>query len=274
MINAIKTILKKLIRRVTGFAIREHTAPLEAQLRAQDSRIQQLDTQVLQLSEFFLQLSEFTEAGWLLKNADERMDANLLFFDKDRRQFHLDRYLFASRYCNSKAVADIACGTGYGSQVLSRDGEAASLIGIDISDEAVEYANKVYSSDKCRFVCRNAAETGLPDCSVDLVVSFETIEHVKNEEDLIDEFFRILKPGGMLISSVPNDWALETTPHHERKYDYDSFRKCLERKFRLEEIYNQNSGKGTFNRDRPREMFPTTEENRHHAECFVAICYK
>ena len=86
---------------------------------------------------------------------------------------HLHRYHFAARFCAGKQVVDVACGEGYGSQILS--GVADSVTGIDISAEAVAHAAGRYGSDRLRFVEASAALLPLEDDSVDVVVSFETI---------------------------------------------------------------------------------------------------
>jgi SAM-dependent methyltransferase len=113
----------------------------------------------------------------------------------------------------------------------------------------------------------------LPDACVDIIVSFETIEHVPDDRALIEEFHRVLRPDGQLIVSTPNQWPLKDTPFHVREYDLDSFVNVLKTRFDCVEIYNQNSGSETpLNRGQARGIVATTAANADLAECYVATC--
>src|SRR5207249_9324746 len=99
-----------------------------------------------------------------------------------------------------KRVLDIACGEGYGSAALARAG-AASVVGVDISAEACEHARRKYGVDAR---VGRADRIPLPAGSIDVIVSFETIEHVERPESFLNECVRVLAPGGALILSTPN----------------------------------------------------------------------
>ncbi|MEZ6096634.1 MAG: class I SAM-dependent methyltransferase [Pirellulaceae bacterium] len=130
-------------------------------------------------------------------------------------------------------------------------------------------------SDGIEFCCADALNTGLDNNSVDVVVSFETLEHVPHDEQLIAEFLRILKPGGLLICSTPNQWPLEIAPYHVKEYDLKEFKRVLETQFSVVEMFNQNSGTAfQFNREQGKGVIPTTEDNQYLAECFVAVAQK
>ena len=215
------------------------------------------------------------EIKWLFQNRSERMDPTLPIFDPGRAEFHLDRYRFAAERVKSLTVADIACGTGYGTELLKERGGAQSVTGIDICPDAVNYATKKHAPDGVRYFCASGDATGIESNSLDAITSFETIEHVDCDIKLLVEFARILKPGGLLICSTPNMWPLEIAPHHVRVYDRDSFRSVLEADFESIELYNQNSGTSfQFNRDQERGIHPTTNENHELAECFLAVARK
>lgn len=115
---------------------------------------------------------------------------------------HRHRYLLACTYANGKDVLDIACGEGYGSSMLA--GVAKSVIGVDIAEEAIAHASTQYAAFNLAFRQGNAAEIPLEDASVDLVVSFETIEHHDRHEDMLREIKRVLRPGGLLLISSPD----------------------------------------------------------------------
>lgn len=114
---------------------------------------------------------------------------------------HMQRYSFAVAYAKGKSVLDIACGAGYGSRMLFDSG-AASVVGIDISAEAVEFAQKQYGASKIRFIQADAGNycTG----NYDLVVSFETIEHLDEREKFLSHVYEMLNSNGVLIISTPN----------------------------------------------------------------------
>ena len=107
-------------------------------------------------------------------NAGERMVPET----SDRFTFweHVYRYAFASRFVAGKRVLDIACGEGYGAAALQKAG-ASHVIGVDVSGDACVHALKRYGLDARP---GSGEQIPLADDSVDVVVSFETIEHVRN----------------------------------------------------------------------------------------------
>jgi len=116
---------------------------------------------------------------------------------------HWHRYALAARYADGRRVLDAACGEGYGSALLAR--HAKEVVGVDISDEAVTHARARYVAPNLRFERADVtALTDLPDASFDLIVSFETIEHVAAQEALVAGFARLLAPGGLLLISSPD----------------------------------------------------------------------
>lgn len=209
---------------------------------------------------------------WLQENRLERMDATVEIFDLKRREFHLDRYRFAARRVRGLQVLDCACGTGYGVRLLREMG-AVSVTGVDIEAKTIAYANQKHRVDSTSFICSSGDSLALPDRCVDIVTSFETIEHVPNDASLMEEFYRVLRADGKLIISTPNQWPLADTPHHVREYDRRSFLNVLESRFDCREFYNQNSGSDTpLNHGQRRAIVATTADNQHLAECYIAIC--
>jgi ubiquinone/menaquinone biosynthesis C-methylase UbiE len=113
---------------------------------------------------------------------------------------HIYRYRFAATFVHNKRVLDIACGEGYGTAALLTAG-ASNVVGVDICPAACEHAHRKYGID-ARVGSVN--QIPLPDQSIDVVVSFETIEHVEDPVGFLDECLRVLAPGGLLIISTPN----------------------------------------------------------------------
>jgi ubiquinone/menaquinone biosynthesis C-methylase UbiE len=116
---------------------------------------------------------------------------------------HWHRYHFAARWAAGKRVLDVACGEGYGSALLAR--HAAEVTGVDLSQAAIDHARHAYADlGNARFVCASCTALPLGDASVDLVVSFETLEHIAGQEAFMDEVARVLRPDGVLLLSCPN----------------------------------------------------------------------
>jgi ubiquinone/menaquinone biosynthesis C-methylase UbiE len=116
---------------------------------------------------------------------------------------HWHRYHFAARWTAGKRVLDVACGEGYGSALLARG--AASVTGIDVSEAAIAHARYAYGEvANLEFVQASCDRLPLGAASVDVAVSFETVEHIAEQAAFLDELARVLAPGGVLILSCPN----------------------------------------------------------------------
>jgi ubiquinone/menaquinone biosynthesis C-methylase UbiE len=181
------------------------------------------------------------DARWLMDNRFERHDATLPMLPAERTELHLRRYEFAAdagRLAGLR-VLDAACGTGYGSKLLRTLGDAASVTGVDICPEATAYAARRHAAAGVRFVTAGALKTGLPDASVEAVVTFETVEHIRESESLVDEFARVLAPGGLLIISTPNDTGL--TEHHVHSFTRGSLQRLLHRRFHQLDWFGQHA---------------------------------
>ncbi|MBD9435069.1 methyltransferase domain-containing protein [Pseudoxanthomonas sp. PXM03] len=118
------------------------------------------------------------------------------------RHEHFHRYAWVAPLVAGKAVLDVASGAGYGSAMLAKT--AASVVGVDISPEAIEHARAAYPQSNLSFMEGSASELPLADASFDVVVSFETIEHLLDQEQMLAEIGRVLRPDGVLVISSPN----------------------------------------------------------------------
>lgn len=117
---------------------------------------------------------------------------------------HLTRYLVAQELVRGKRVLDIASGSGYGSQLLAET--AASVIGVDRDERAVAYATATYGgADHLEFRQGDATQIPVEDGSVDVLITFETIEHVEDYRAFMREIDRVLAPEGLAVISTPND---------------------------------------------------------------------
>lgn len=148
---------------------------------------------------------------------------------------HMHRYLFAAQCVRGLDVLDIACGEGYGSTLLAA--RAASVVGVDVSSEAVAHAERKYSLKNLRFQTGDCRSIPIEASSVDVVVSFETIEHLEEHEEYMLEIRRVLKPGGLLIISSPNrekyeGRGVEKNPFHKKELSQIEFAVLMRNHFR------------------------------------------
>lgn len=155
-------------------------------------------------------------------------------YEKKTITEHLHRYAFALSFADGKAILDVACGEGYGSALLAR--QARRVVGVDIAGEAVEHARRKYRAPNLTFVQGSADSLPLESQSVDLVVSFETIEHHDRHDEMMTEVKRVLKDDGLFIISVPDRrWYSEErgyqNPYHVRELYRDEFRELIKRHF-------------------------------------------
>ena len=155
---------------------------------------------------------------------------------------HLHRYAFAQSFVEGKRVLDIACGEGYGSRILSR--KAASVIGVDIDRDVIEHASRMYGAENIKFLAGSVERIPLEDAAVDVVVSFETIEHTDKHREMLNEIKRVLVPGGALIISSPDKlhYTDETgfkNPYHVKELYREEFLELLQNSFREVSILDQ-----------------------------------
>jgi O-antigen biosynthesis protein len=163
---------------------------------------------------------------------------------------HVVRYLFASQFVKDKVVLDIACGSGYGSEELFESG-AKKVIGVDISEETIKYCQNKYTNKDIEFKVGSVDKIPALDNSIDVIVSFETIEHVN--ENLQKEFFReskrVLKKNGALIVSTPNsNFYPSGNEFHIKEFNEKEFKEILKEYFSNISFYYQSDelGRGIY----------------------------
>lgn len=147
---------------------------------------------------------------------------------------HYHRYLFARSFCLGKDVLDVASGEGYGSAQLAQ--VARSVIGIEYAEATASRSHRNFPRGNLRFVSGDARRLPLPDASIDVVVSFETIEHFAGQEAFVAEARRVLRPDGCFIVSTPDrdnytPTGAPTNSHHVRELSRREFAALLSRHF-------------------------------------------
>src|SRR5271165_4389425 len=115
---------------------------------------------------------------------------------------HLHRYCVARDICAGKDVLDVASGEGYGSALLA--GVARRVVGVEIDVASVTHARNSYAAVNLEFLQGDALALPLADATFDVVVSFETLEHLRNQWSFLNEIRRVLRPEGVLVISTPD----------------------------------------------------------------------
>lgn len=182
-----------------------------------------------------------------MKLTGERVIPKLMACDNGLLIEHVRRYEFASEFVSGK-VLDIACGTGYGTQILlERDiiGKIQHIIGVDIDKDTIDYAKVNYYNEKVSYIVNNAASAELEEelGRFDTIVSFETLEHLEQDEEFINNLEKLLKPSGTLIISTPFGRGRGipcSNPYHVHQYAEDEFVQLLNR-FKNVDLYYQRN---------------------------------
>ncbi len=130
---------------------------------------------------------------------------------------HFHRYLWAAQLVAGRRVLDLASGEGFGAALLSET--AAAVTGVDIDATAVEHAQLNYTADNLDYRTADARDLGQFDTATfDVVVAFELIEHIVEQEQVLAEIRRVLIPGGLLIVSTPDRSGYDQGPGNENPF--------------------------------------------------------
>jgi glycosyltransferase involved in cell wall biosynthesis/SAM-dependent methyltransferase len=161
---------------------------------------------------------------------------------------HVHRYLLARELVKDRRVLDIACGEGYGADLLA--GVAATVVAVDIAPDVLTHGFRRYRQPHLRFVAGGCTAIPIVDHSVDVVVSFETLEHLDQHDAMMREVKRVLSPDGFLIISSPDrreysDVPGYQNPFHVRELYRDEFERLLASHFRSVALVGQRVKAGS-----------------------------
>lgn len=144
--------------------------------------------------------------------------------EKRTLQLHIERYKYAGCMLSPGIVADVACGSGYGSYLLATqfNQQVNKIIAFDKSEEAIAYAQTRYNHPKITFVVSDVMVNYVEKANT--IISLETIEHLENPQQFILHWAMQLQPGGRFIVSVPVTPSVDANPFHCQDFTVASFK--------------------------------------------------
>jgi SAM-dependent methyltransferase len=152
---------------------------------------------------------------------------------------HRARYFWAAQTVRRREVLDAACGLGYGCSTLAGAG-AARVVGVDVDSDAIAAA-RARAQDAVEFLEADIRALPFPDDSFDTVTCFEAVEHLEEPDAALDEFARVLRPGGVLFVSSPNrDVYTPGNPHHPSEYVPAELEEALRQRWENVRLFRQH----------------------------------
>ncbi|MFE3871893.1 class I SAM-dependent methyltransferase [Flavobacterium sp. ZS1P70] len=169
----------------------------------------------------------------------ERLEPHI--FSRDAIE-HLHRYSIVNNYISNKIVLDIACGEGYGSNLMAQSAER--VYGVDIDNEAVDLATKKYTKNNLSYQVGDVTKIPFENDSIDVVVSFETLEHHDKHHEMMIEIKRVLKKDGLMFLSTPDklyytDKANFKNEYHVKELYKEDFFKLVNSYFSKSQFLTQ-----------------------------------
>ncbi|MBO8171410.1 MAG: class I SAM-dependent methyltransferase [Bacillaceae bacterium] len=170
----------------------------------------------------------------MLKDTGERVIPELMNPKNGMLLEHYARYHFAVPYTHGR-VLDIATGAGYGPQILLRYGTGIErVVAVDVSEDAIRYAREHYDDERIDWRLADGADPSIVQQlgMFDTIISFETIEHIEQDFQFVDNLYRMLKPGGVAVISTPFGKGRHhpcADPFHVCQYTEEEFRELMQR---------------------------------------------
>ncbi len=183
-----------------------------------------------------------TQKNW----TGERLET---FITNETMTEHLHRYALAMEFIAGKKVLDIACGEGYGTNLMAK--KALHVTGVDIDNTSIENAKKKYTAGNIVFATGSVLKIPAPNNSFDVITCFETLEHISEQEEMLAELKRVLSPSGILLISTPDkknysDKTGYKNPFHKKELYEQEFKKLVSSYFPNTCFYRQNSYSGSM----------------------------
>lgn len=150
-----------------------------------------------------------------MKFTGERVVPNDMHGRPDVYSEHIIRYALALKYCAMNDVLDVACGTGYGTDLLGS--VSKSITGGDNDPKSLEYAKNKYGLNLKHIDLNTQSIWQIFMKKFDVIVSFETIEHLSNPLFFMNSVKHALETTGLFIFSLP---IKNSSEYHKFSYSY------------------------------------------------------
>lgn len=164
------------------------------------------------------------------------------FSDPTTEDSHIKRYQFACKYAAQKQILDMASGCGKGSHVLATEGKAKSVDGVDLDADAIRYASHRYAASNLKFQ-QGDATTFRKENTYDLIVSFETVEHLPHIDSYLKNINDSLTADGQFLISTPLSAmdldAHPKNPYHVQEWGFQRFQQEVAKHLNIKEVYVQ-----------------------------------
>lgn len=230
---------------------------------------------------YFQRIPDEAAARWKVADLmeDRGLHMDMLRESGCRADAHIVRYSLAAEYIRAgDRVLDCACGLGYGTATLAALSRGSDFLGMDLDAETCAYAQANYGGEGVRYMPGDVSLLeGVPDRSIDVIVSMETLEHVPDWEAALAAFKRVLKPDGRIVTSVPDRWMDETgedpNEYHLHVFDWAKLAEGVGRHFILEAKYLQAAPGGFKMADSARVLRRTDMETDEESEWLLAVAH-
>jgi O-antigen biosynthesis protein len=162
---------------------------------------------------------------------------------------HYHRYLWAQSLVTGNRVLDLGSGEGFGAALLADT--ARAVVGMDIDARTVEHSRLNYDADNLEFRTGSATDlSDFPDDAFDVVVAFEVIEHVRDQERMLTEVRRVLVDAGLFVVSTPerrtySEAAGYVNPFHEHELTQEELTALLRERFSSLALFSQAVATGS-----------------------------
>jgi 2-polyprenyl-3-methyl-5-hydroxy-6-metoxy-1,4-benzoquinol methylase len=177
---------------------------------------------------FFFERVDPNDISWFLYSGD-----------------HLQRYKYFASFYKDKIVLDAACGSGFGCEIILKH-SAKKVIGIDINEQIIDNNIKKYNNPNLSFKKLNCQNLSQLNETFDLVVSFETIEHLESPDIFVKEVYNILNKNGIFICSTPNllrfkgsNLSKLNNEYHLHEFTFEELHYLLSKYFKIIDTYAQ-----------------------------------
>jgi ubiquinone/menaquinone biosynthesis C-methylase UbiE len=183
-----------------------------------------------------------TQKNW----TGERLET---FITNETMTEHLHRYALAMEFIVGKKVLDIACGEGYGTNLMAK--KALHVTGVDIDNTSIENAKKKYTARNIFFTTGSVLKIPATNNSFDIITCFETLEHIGEQEEMLAELKRVLTSTGILLISTPDrknysDKTGYKNPFHKKELYEQEFKNLVSSYFSNTCFYGQSSYTGSM----------------------------